>query len=408
MIFEFRLPDLGEGIAEGEIVKWRVKEGEDVLEHQVALEIETDKAIVEVPSPKKGRVARLHKNEGETVNVGTVLFSIEYQEKEALFTKESLAGSPERPEKKEAQTVVGVLPEAHGVLAAPKARVAAKRLNIDLKAVSGTGPGGIITETDVISASKARPVAEAQGAEKIPAKEAMPGETERIPIKGVRKSIARNILQTLRTAASVTGMDDADVTELWELRKREQDEAQEKGMHLTFMPFFMKAVQHALKEHPMLNASVDEKAEEIIVKKYCNIGVAVDTPDGLMVSVVKNVDRKTILELAGELQVLSKKARERKITLDELKGSSFTISNYGTFGGTYATPIINYPDVAILGAGKISERPWVKDKKIVIRKILPLSVTFDHRVVDGRDAALFLSKVIRYLEDPAKIFIESA
>ncbi len=410
MIFEFRLPDLGEGIAEGEIVKWRVKEGDQVLEHQVVLEIETDKAIVEVPSPKKGRIARLNKKEGDAANVGEVLLSIEYQEKEALFTKESLAEPPEKIEEKEAQTVVGVLPvsRANDVLAAPKARAAAKRLDIDLKAVSGTGPGGLITEADVISASKARPIAEGRGPEKIPAKEAGLGETERIPIKGVRKSIARNILQTLRTAASVTGMDEADVTELWELRKREQDEAGKKGTHLTFMPFFMKAVQHALKEHPMLNASVDEKAEEIVVKKYYNIGVAVDTPDGLMVSVVKNVDRKTILELAGELQALGKKARERKITLDELKGSTFTISNYGTFGGTYATPIINYPDVAILGAGRISERPWVKAGAIVIRKILPLSVTFDHRVVDGRDAALFLSKVIRYLEDPARIFIESA
>lgn len=410
MIFEFRLPDLGEGIAEGEIVKWRVKEGDQVLEHQVVLEIETDKAIVEVPSPKKGIIARLNKKEGDAANVGEVLLSIEYQEKEALFTKEALATPPGRVEGKEAQTVVGVLPvsRAGDVLAAPKARAAAKRLDIDLKAVSGTGPGGVVTEADVISASKARPIAEGRVPEKPPAKEAMLGETERIPIKGVRKSIARNILLSLRTAASVTGMDEADVTELWELRKREQAEAGKKGTHLTFMPFFIKAVQHALKEHPMLNASVDEKAEEIVVKKYYNIGVAVDTPDGLMVSVVKNVDRKTILELAGELQALSKKARERKITLDELKGSTFTISNYGTFGGTYATPIINYPDVAILGAGKISERPWVKDGAIVIRRILPLSVTFDHRVVDGRDAALFLSKVISYLEDPARIFIESA
>ncbi len=203
-------------------------------------------------------------------------------------------------------------------------------------------------------------------------------------------------------------MDDADVTELWELRERESKVAKEKGIHLTFLPFFMKAVQHALVEHPFLNGSVDEKAEEIIVKKYYNIGVAVQTPDGLMVSVVKTVDKKTILELATELQELGKKARERKITLEELKGSTFTISNYGSFGGTYATPIINYPDIAILGTGKIVERPWVKDGKIVVRKILSLSLTFDHRVVDGAEAAIFLTKVVRYLEDPARIFIESA
>ncbi|MDP2689226.1 MAG: 2-oxo acid dehydrogenase subunit E2, partial [Deltaproteobacteria bacterium] len=184
--------------------------------------------------------------------------------------------------------------------------------------------------------------------------------------------------------------------------------AREKGIHLTFMPFFMKAVQHAIQSHPMLNASVDEEKGEIVVKKFYNIGVAVMTPDGLMVSVVRDVDRKTILEIAAELQELSKKARDRKITLEELKGSTFTISNYGSFGGTYATPIINYPDVAILGTGKVADRPWVKGGSIVIRKVLPLSLTFDHRVIDGAEAAIFLNKVISYLEDPGKIFIESA
>lgn len=401
MPFYFKLPDLGEGITEGEVVKWKVKEGDSVEEHQVVLDLETDKAIVEVPSPRKGKVIKLNKAEGETVQVGEVLLTIEL-EGEAVAPAPSAPAVEARPP---SVSVVGTLPEAEEVLASPKARSLAKKLGIDVSKVTGTGPGGAVTEKDVTAYSGAK-------AEKAEVRETLGpdrfGPVERVPIKGVRKAITKNLLASQRSAAFVTGMDDADVTDLWDLREREGRVARERGVHLTFLPFFMKAVQHALKSHPFLNASVDEQREEIIVKKYYNIGVAVDTPDGLMVSVVKNVDKKTILELAGELQELSKKARDRKITLEELKGSTFTISNYGTFGGTYATPIINYPDVAILGTGKISERPWVRNGAIAIRRILPLSITFDHRVVDGREAALFLSKVVKYLEDPAMIFIESA
>lgn len=413
MLYEFKLPDLGEGITEGEVVSWKVKEGMEVEEHQVVMEVETDKAIVEVPSPKKGKVVRIGKAEGEVVKVGETLLVIEVE------------GAVEEPvEKKAAEeerarppsySVVGTMPEKEEVLASPKARALARELKVDLSMVSGTGPGGIITEDDVRGAGVARkpeevslPAPEVTEVRKEAPKADKYGAVERIPIKGVRRSIAKNLLASQRTAAFVTGMDEADVTELWDLRVRERRVAREKGIHLTFLPFFMKAVQHALAAHPAFNASVDEERNEIILKKYYNIGVAVTTPDGLMVSVVKNVEKKTILELAVELQELSKKARDRKITLDELKGSSFTISNYGSFGGIYATPIINYPDIAILGTGKISEKPWVKDGSIVIRKILPLSLTFDHRVVDGADASMFLSKVVKYLEDPARIFIESA
>jgi pyruvate dehydrogenase E2 component (dihydrolipoamide acetyltransferase) len=182
----------------------------------------------------------------------------------------------------------------------------------------------------------------------------------------------------------------------------------DKGVHLTFLPFFIKAVLHALTEHPYLNASVDDKREEIILRKYCNIGIAVDTPEGLMVPVIKDPAKKTIRELASEIQELSVKARDRKIKMEEMKGGTFTITNYGHFGGTFATPIINYPEVAILGTGKISEKPWVKDGQIMIRKVLPLSLTFDHRVTDGVDASKFLSRVIQYIEDPALLFIDSA
>lgn len=386
MPFDFVLPDLGEGITEGEIRKWLVKEGDPIDEHQIVLEVETDKAVVQMPSPKKGFVLKIHRHEGDVANVGDCLLTIGEKIEEA------------KKEEKKSLSVVGVLPEAEEILAAPAVRILAKKLGINLERIKGSGAAGRITEDDVLKAS---------GGLKDASKDSF-GPIEKIAIKGVRRSIAKNLLASMRRSAFVTGMDDADVTELWNLKEKEKKVALEKDIHLTFIPFFIKAVQHALISHPMLNASVTEDGEEIIVKKYFNIGVAVDTPDGLMVPVVKGVDKKTILELASELQGLSIKAKERKIKLEELKGSTFTISNFGSFGGTYATPIINYPDVAILGTGKISDRPWIKDGKIAIRKILSLSLTFDHRVVDGGEAAKFLNKVIRYLEDPDQIFIESA
>jgi len=411
MAFEFKLPDLGEGIAEGEIVKWRVKEGDLVKEHQVVVEVETDKAIVEVPTPKTGKVLKLNCSEGEVVNVGATLITIEpggegaakkpvVEEVGESSKAEVLPQADEEGDDEEAASVVGSLPTAEEFLATPLVRALAKKLGVDLARVDASGPGGRITEKDVRGAAEGRDVA-AAGDDKY-------GPVERIQIRGVRRAIARNLIAATKNTAVVTGMDDADMTRLWDLRKREKDSAKERGVHLTFMPFFMKAAQHALRDHPHLNASVDEDRVEIIVKKYYNIGIAVDTPDGLMVSVVKDVDKKTILDLAQEVQELGIKARERKIKLEELKGSSFTITNYGTFGGVYATPIINHPDVAILGTGKIKLRPWVVDGEIVARRILPVSFTFDHRVVDGREAASFMSKFIRYVEDPGLLFIESS
>jgi len=391
MPYDFVLPDLGEGITEGEIRRWLVKEGDAVEEHQTVLEIETDKAVVEVPSPKKGRVTKMHKEIADIAKVGEVLMTI-------ADVGEAVEEKPKEEERPKSVSVVGVLPEEEEeVLAAPAVRALAKELGVKLESIKGSGPGGSITKDDVTEASEKGKKTEDQY-----------GAIERLAIKGLRRTIAKNLIMSQKTTAFVTGMDEADITELWSLKEREKKALIEKGVHLTFLPFFIKAVHHALTEHPLLNASVDEGREEIIIKNYYNIGVAVDTPDGLMVPVIKNAGKKTILELASEIQGLSVKARERKIRLEEIKGSTFTITNYGHFGGWFATPIINYPDVAILGTGKISDKPWVKDGKIVIRKILPLSLTFDHRVTDGVDSAKFLSKVIQYLEDPALLFIESA
>jgi pyruvate dehydrogenase E2 component (dihydrolipoamide acetyltransferase) len=388
MPYEFILPDLGEGIAEAEIRKWLVRVGDLVSEHQPVVEVETDKAVVEVPTPRKGKILSLARAEGEVVRVGETLLTI----------TEDLAEEPVRPR---SVSVVGELPEAEEstlaqVLATPAVRALAREKGMSLEGIIGTGPRGSITREDVLAAmEKGGAVADEFG------------PVERVPFRGLRRTIARNLLKSHQMTVCVTGMEEVDVTELWNLRVKEKAELDRQGIHLTYFPFIIKAVQHALREHPILNAAVDEDGEAIVLKRYCNIGFAVDTPEGLIVPVLRDVEKKSILELAGELLALTERARQRTITLAEMKGSSFTITNFGQFGGGFATPIINYPDVAILGCGRIADRPWVVQGEIVVRKILPLSLTFDHRVTDGGEATRFLTRVARFLEDPALLFIES-
>jgi len=392
MPYEFKLPDLGEGIADVELRRWLVKDGDRVAEHQSLLEVETDKAVVEVPAPHAGIVAGLHRHEGDIVVVGEVLLTI--------------AGEGEEPAiHSRTAGIVGVLPEAeveertsvgNEVMATPQVRKLAREGGIDLRDIRGSGPHGSVTREDL---DRSGPEPETSGVDF--------GPVERIPMRGVRRAIARKLLASQRLTAFVTGMEEADVTDLVALRSREQHEVEAHGAHMTYLPFFIKAVQHALREHPFLNASIDDATEMIILKKHYHFGIAVDTPDGLMVPVIRDVDKKSIIELAEELQRLGLRARERTISRDELRGSSFSITNFGHFGASFATPIINWPDVAVLGCGRIAERPWVYGGKITIRKILPLSLTFDHRITDGADASGLLAKIVRYLEDPALLLIES-
>lgn len=405
MPYDFKLPDLGEGIAEVELRKWLVSEGERVAEHQPLVEVETDKAVVEVPSPRAGVVREIHKREGETVKVGEVLLAIAGEQEVAAPGQEAPAGG-EAPRPKSVG-IVGSLPDADDEqhapqqkgftgLATPMVRKMAREKGIDLATVRGSGPHGCIIPEDL---ERHRAAAPREAGKRT-------GSEEVLPLRGLRRTIAKNVLASQRTTAFVTSMEEADITEIWELRVREQGEVEARGTHLTFLPFFMKAAQHALREYPLLNATIDDAAETIVLKKEYHFGIAVDTPEGLMVPVVRDVDQKSIMELAEAIQELGRKARERTIPLEELRGSSFTITNYGHFGGTFATPIINWPDVAILGFGRIVERPWVHKGEIAIRKILPLSLTFDHRATDGAYAARFLGKVLRYLEDPAFLFLQ--
>jgi pyruvate dehydrogenase E2 component (dihydrolipoamide acetyltransferase) len=405
MNFEFRLPDLGEGIAEAEIRGWLVAEGDQVTEHQPVVEVETDKALVELPSPRAGRVVKCHHAEGAIVKVGDI-----------LITLEEAQGQTERPP---SYGIVGQLPEddaedrsreSHQIKLEPEAvsqiralpavRALAKELSVPLEHMAGTGPAGSISAEDVQAAADQLRSAAAASRDVLP-------RGERLPQKGMRRVIARKLLESQKLTAFVTNMDEFDVSRLWELKQRERPHLIAHDLHLTFLPFFMKAAQHALLEFPRFNARLDEKNDELILQPHCHMGIAIDTPEGLMVPVVRDLGRKSIIELAAELQRLSERAHQRSIALAELQGSTFTLTNFGAYGGTFATPIINPPNVAILGCGRISQRPWVVEGALAVRYILPLSLTFDHRVTDGAEACRFLTRIGQYLEDPGLLFIES-
>jgi pyruvate dehydrogenase E2 component (dihydrolipoyllysine-residue acetyltransferase) len=418
MAYEFKFPDIGEGLTEGEIVRWLVKEGDEIKEGQPLVEVETDKALAEIPSPKTGVILKILAKEKEIVTVGQVI--VIFGEK-----GEALAAPPPRPK---SVGVVGELEEApeeapavagkaepgkpafvsDHALATPAVRALAKQLGVDINKVQGTGPEGRVLEKDVkqFAEGKGKPVEEVKKPVKVK-KYDLYGYVERIPLRGVRRSIAKAMVKSKYTAPHVTAMDEADVTALWKIREKEKKAAEKKGIKLTILPFIIKAVIAGLSEHPYLNASLDDENEEVILKKYFNIGVATDTTEGLMVPVVKNAKDKSILQLAQELTQLAEKARNRTIDLADLKGGTFTVSNYGALGGIYATPIINYPEVAILGIGKIKDTPVVRNGKLVVRKILSLALSFDHRVVDGGEGARFLNTVIARLEDPDLILLET-
>ncbi len=410
MAFEFKLPDVGEGLTEGELLAWLVHEGDQVKEGQPLARIETDKAIVEIPAPRDGVVSKLMFAEGAVIHVGEVFVILGEP-------GETLAPAPQV-----GVGVVGVLEEAppepasvvgRPVLATPVVRRLAKELGLDLKEVTGSGPAGRILESDVRQAtSAAAPAAIPETPISEPAVEqpALPepkptarkvkkydfyGYIEHVPFKGLRKTIARNVSRSQQATVTVTATDEADITELQRLKDRTQAAAQSQKVHLTLLPFIIRAAVAALKDHPYLNATLDDEAEDIILKKYYNFGIATDTPEGLMVPVIKNAGDKSILELAREIQDLAAKARDRTIDLADLQGGSFTITNYGAIRGIFGTPVINYPEVAILGIGRRQELPRVREGKIEIRQILPISLSFDHRVHRRRSGSPFSPAVYR-------------
>ena len=411
MAYEFRFPDVGEGITEGTIVKWKVKEGDKVNSDQILAEVETDKAVVEIPSPKKGTILKLYHKEGEIINVGETLAVIgekgeKIPEKKAAHYTGSVVGflpEADEEEKKPSGKKKPVLKqEEAGVKAAPIVRKLAKMLDVDLSSIKGSGLGGIITEEDIKNSVQVKKQAiTAKPAFKKTKKYDFYGYVDHVPLRGIRKITAEKMTEAVRNSALVTHHDHVDVTELASVRENEKEKAAKKDIHLTYLPFIIKATIKALKKHPFVASCVNE--DEIIVKKYYNIGVAIDTPDGLIVPVIKGADQKKLYDLANEVNDYVEKAKTRKIDLMDLKGGVFTITNIGVIGSTYFTPIVNYPETCILGTGRIEDRATVINGKIEIRKVMPISFTYDHRVLDGAEAARFMNDLRTILEKPRSL-----
>lgn len=408
MAKQFNFPDVGEGITEGEIVRWLVKEGDEVKEDQPLAEIETDKAVAEMPSPYSGTILKLHFKEKEIVKVGQVLVTIgekgEAVPEKAAMEKPAAEKIEEKP--KPAPSVVGVITESkeeiREILATPKVRKLALELRVAIKKVKGTGPHGRITEDDVKNAKAAAAAEEEKKPAPPPAKEMSDsyGEVDRIPLRGVRRATATRMALAVSTAAHVTHCDEADATELVKIRESLMQQAADKGIKLTYLPFIVKALLEALKLHPLLNASLNDEEEEIIVKKYYNIGIAVDVPDGLIVPVVKAAEQKSLFKIAQEIQTLAEAAKKRTLNLADLRGGTFSVTNVGMIGGEAATPLVNYPEVAILATMKIKDRVRVEKGEVRVKRTLPLCLSFDHRVVDGAEAARFMNDLIGLLENP--------
>jgi len=404
MTYQFKLPDIGEGVAEGEILKWMANVGDQINEDQPLVEIMTDKVNVQIPAPRTGKVLQILAKEGDVAKVGQTIMIIDDG------TGAQPVGGPTAPEP--AQPAAPPQPQqaapTTSVLATPATRRLARELGVDISLVKGSGAQGRITDDDVkrfASGPPAGPSTVTVQAPRPPTPGASPRE-ELVPLRGVRKTISERMLKSLQTTAQVTHVDEADMTELVLLREAFKGSAEKRGVHLTYIPFIIKALVPALKEFPYVNSSLDEQSGNIVLKKYYNIGIATDTEQGLVVPVVRDVDRKDIFELAGEIETLADKARKAQLTLDEVRGGTFTITNVGAIGGLFATPIVNAPEVAILGLHKIAKRPVVREGKVEIRDTTYFSLSFDHRVVDGAYAARFTSRVIETVQDTKKLLSE--
>jgi pyruvate dehydrogenase E2 component (dihydrolipoamide acetyltransferase) len=399
MAKQFRFPDVGEGITEGEIVRWLVKEGDEIKVDQAFAEIETDKAIVEMPSPYAGTVLKLHFNEKDIVKVGQVLITVG-EKGEVAEEARPAAGPTIRAEERPAAAAARLeKAEAGEPLATPKVRKLAQEFGVDLQTVQGSGPAGRITEEDVRAAKEKAVQIPAKPAIKVKSKFDFYGSIERLPLRGVRRATAKRMAESVSKAAHVTHIDDADATLLARVREQMKPAAAAEGVKLTYLPLIVKTLIAALKLHPMLNATMDDEEQEILIKKYYNIGIAVDIPEGLIVPVVKAADQKSVLDIAKEIQTLADAARARSLDLADLKGGTFSITNVGMIGGEAATPIINYPEVAILATMKIADRARVENGQVKVKMTLPLCLSFDHRVIDGAEAGRFMNDLKKFIED---------
>ncbi|MEW9700056.1 dihydrolipoamide acetyltransferase family protein [Paenibacillus sp. SI8] len=436
-LFEYKFPELGEGIHEGEIVKLLVKAGDTVTDETILMEVQNDKAVVEVPCPVEGKVVDVKVKEGQICNVGELVMTIEVTGElpaESIHGGGSSHVAPSAPAPTAAVTAVAApaptaapvaaaVPAAatgaaREVLATPSVRKLAREQGITLAEVTPTGKHGRVTREDVLgfngaapaAAPTAAPAAAAAG-EATPAaaaQQVVVGDRveERIPFKGIRKIIANAMVKSVYTAPHVTLMDEIDVTALVALRERTKPLAEKKGVKLTYLPFIVKALVAACRQFPVMNAMIDEEKQEIVYKKYYNIGIATDTENGLLVPVIHDADRKNVWSIASSIKDLAVRGRDGKLAPNELKGSTISITNIGSVGGMFFTPVINFPEVAILGAGRITEKPVVKNGQIVAASVMALSLSFDHRIVDGATAQSFLNYIKQLLADPELLVLE--
>ncbi len=432
MQYLFKFPDIGEGLTEGKIFKWYVEKGQAVKAGDPLVEMETDKVVADIPTPKSGTVIKTYGNIGDTIQVGSVLIELEI---EGVAGEAAQAIAQEKPaEKTENQVeeknfgVVGTIeaagdgaylpssdegiqtvqaasqPTGNKVLSTPVARAMAKERGLDINQIRGSGPAGRVVKKDIEQYRGSSSPFAAQHKESLPQSQSDIIET--IPLTQMRKTIAKNMLRAKQSTAHMSVMDEVEVSELVALREKYKAKYAEQGVKLSYLPFIIKAAIRALKLYPVLNAELDMENEQIIIKKYYNIGIAVDTPEGLIVPVIKSADSKSVIDIARELTDLSARAQERKLGLEELRNGSFTITNYGSIGGYFGVPVIYYPQVAILGLGRLTEKPIVKDGQIVIGKMLPISMSVDHRIVDGAEVARFMNDFLGFLKDPVTMFLE--
>ncbi|HHW81327.1 MAG TPA: 2-oxo acid dehydrogenase subunit E2 [Bacteroidales bacterium] len=429
MRYIFNFPDIGEGLEEGTILEWYVKKGQQVKTGDNLVQMETDKVVADIPSPRDGTIVALFGEEGDVAIVGEPLVEIEIEgvhgeeaQKEAKKEVEEQF-APEPEEEEEAAAVVGTMETAgksavlaasdegsekesgkdekptRKALATPVARAMAKDKGIDINEVKGSGPSGRVMKEDIENF--------------IPTKKGAPKGKERDiedvtyePLTQIRKAISKNMLNSKHSAAHMSVFEEVEVSELINVRSRYKEAFAEKDVRLTYLPFIVKAVVHALKHHRTINSQMDLDNDRMIYNNRYNIGIAVDTAQGLVVPVIKDADQLSITEIAQQITELAEKANTRKLTMDDMKDGTFTITNYGSIGGIFATPVINYPEAGILGVGRIVKKPVVKNDEVVPGSMLALSLSVDHRIVDGGEASRFINRVMKYLADPVALLME--
>ncbi|MCM3290779.1 2-oxo acid dehydrogenase subunit E2 [Paenibacillus sp. MER 180] len=420
--FEYRFPELGEGLHEGEIIKMHIKAGDKVTDDDIIMEVQNDKAIVEVPCPVNGTVLEVFAKDGQVCHMGEVVAIIDAegeipeQDMPEEAAQEEAAPAPAAAEAPKAEGVAAA--PNRDVLATPSVRKHARDLGVNIAEVPATGKNGKITREDVEAFANGGAPATAPAATEAPkaeeAKKAAPAaaatghdaEEERVPFKGIRKAISNAMVKSAYTAPHVTIMDEVEVGELVAFRTRLKPMMEKKGTKVTYLPFIVKALVAACRQFPAMNAMIDEANNEIVYKKYYNIGIATDTDNGLMVPVINDADRRSIWMIANDIKDLASRGREGKLAPNELKGSTITITNIGSAGGMFFTPIINFPEVAILGTGRISEKPVVKNGEIVAAPVMALSLSFDHRLIDGATAQNFMNYIKQLLANPELLVME--